>query len=637
MADFPHVPRQSGHITLDSKPYEIVRDEKTGELSWEENPVPRGGTPENAPGLRHIRMSEDSWLSEQVLESWHMGMGDIDHSEEDTYHWGDNTDATEPGHVVLGPLRTQLTIGVTAGGDPVGFAEIGSRLYALWSRYIRQIDTPSGTPADTADKDFGASSHVSDAKIFRNALLVALGNTEVFQSRATGAAPGTYSTADSGLTADYFTVIESFLYRVDSDTSNSRVISCPVSDSPLTAANWSSEVDIGTGTGISFTDLEAYGFQVLIAKQDGVYITNRAGFAPNLLDELRNYVNAANGRSIQKYSSNMYIPHLRGLFRYDGNNIQPIGLERLSSHSHTNLGPISGVYRSLTSDGTWLYVSMWNGTDTYILRYREQSQSGKLLGIWHSMAIWSGNEVTGSYVSGLTTSPSIWLSSTTNELVSRFLLPTTGRSAIQDSTYTYAASGTIYLGRYYMGSDTTNKVFTEIVVEGDNLASSNETLTIGYRTSSSLPWVSTGFTDLAAISSSPTTQSIDTSGSFLELRVALARGATTTETPILRRILLRAIQRTTYVRYITCKVKVEMNSQEFGRSVFPSTSRDTPQTTYGRLRALEAGTSKLTLMDPFGVSRDVYLAGPIEIETIEVAPDMEPEFVATIHLVQDPS
>lgn len=637
MSDLQHITRQPGHITLNSQPYELAVDPKTKEMAWNENPVVRGGTPKNAPGLTHIKLSEDSWLSEQVLESWHMGMGDIDHSEENTYHWGDNVDASEPGYVILGPLRVQTTIGAAAAADPVGYVEIGSRLYALWGRYIRELGTLNGTVTDTADKDFGAGSNVTDAKFFNNNILVALDNSEVFQSRASGAAPGTYTAAAAGLTADFFTVTESFLYRVDSDGSNTRVVSCPVASNPLTAASWSSEVDVGSGTGIAFTDLEAYGFQVMIGKQDGVYITNRLGFAPNILDELKIYVNAANGRGMQKYSGNMYIPHLRGLFRYDGNTIQPVGLEKLNSHSHNNLGPIAGVYRALTTDGTWLYVSVWNGTDTYILRYKEQNANNNLYGIWHAMAQWAGNQVTGMHVSGLTTSPSLWTSSTTNELISRFFLPASGNTAIQDTTYQYAASGTIYLGRYYMGSDTTSKVFTEIVTEGDNLAVSNETLTVSYKTAAAVPWVSTGFTSLSAVTTSPTTQSVNTSGQFLELSVAFARGSTNTNSPVLRRIIIRAIQRTEYVRFITAKVKVEAPSQDFGRGIFPANSRDTAQTTYTRLRNLEAGTSALTLIDPWGVSRSVYLAGPIEVNPIEIAPDLEPEYIATIRLVQQPS
>ena len=626
-----------GTIVLNGVPYQVAtKDPKTSELEWDEQPVINGSEPKPGPGLTHTRVpgTKYAWISEQVLDSWHMGLGDILLTEPGTYHWGDNVDGTEPGQVILGPLRTELTIAATAGGDPVGFFELGGRMYAIWSRYIREIGTLSGTPTDTADVDFGAGEHVSDVKIFRNAAMVALGGADAFQSRATGAAPGTYTAADSTLTADYFAVTEAFLYRADADGSNTRVVSCPTSSSPLTAANWSSEIDVGGDSGVSFTDLESFGYQVLVGKRDGVYNTNRLGFTPNMLEELKEYVDAANGRGMHRHGGMMYIPHLRGLIRYDGGGSQTVGLEKLQGHGHTNLGPINGVYRALTSDGTWLYVAVWNGTDTYILKYKEIVRGESVLGVWHNLGVWAANQVTGMHVTGLSgTNPSLWLASTTNELVSRYFLPASSKSPIQDTGYTYAASGTIYMGKLYMGSDVNNKVFTEVTIEGDNLAVGAETLTMSYRTSAAVPWVTTGFTATTAVTSSPTTLTLNAAGRFLETNVALARGSTTTKTPVLRRMLIRCIQFVDFMRHITVKVLLTTGPQVLEGAVMAENIQTT-EGAYAVLRALENSTTALTLKDPFGSTRTVYVVDPITVETFEGLPGEEAIVIATIHLVE---
>lgn len=637
-----HILTHPGDILINGVPYQLdvnPRSNPPNQLAWEEEPVLDGTPPAPGPGLKHtpIPNAQYAWLSEQVLDSFHLGMGDALNYDEHTYHYAQDVDAGEPNVVTLGPLRTQLTITVTAGGDPVGYFELGGRLYLLWSRFIRELGTLSGTPTDTADIDLGASQHVSDAKIFRNAAVVALGSGAVFRSRASGAAPGTYTSADSGLTADYFTVTEEFLYRVDSDNSNSRVGSCATSDSPLTAANWSAEIDIGGGSAASFTDLETFGYQVLVGREDGVFRTNRLGFAPNLLDEFKGMEDTANARQMKKAFGNMYIPHLRGMFRYDGRGpMQLVGLEKLYSHNHSNLGPVAGVYQATATDGQWLYVALWNGTDTYIMKYREMTVGDELRGVWHPYAYWSANQVTALHVTGLSgTNSSLWASSTTNELISRWFLPAAARSQVGDSGYTYATSGTIWLPRLYMGSRENTKYFTEVDIEADNL-SATETLTFGYRTTVNFPWSasSPSFTDLAALTATGT-QTIGASGRFIEPRIAFARGGTTTETPAMRRVTIKAIQVAPWRNHYKCRVIVSPDDLYLqGGETVGAIDDQTPETTLDALRALESSASTITVIDPRGESHTVLLVDRVEVTAIAVEGHVEPRAVATLHFVE---
>lgn len=641
MAFGEHILSNPGDVVINGVPYQLdvnPRSNPPNQLAWEEEPILNGTEPKPGPGLKHTRVpgSDYAWLSEQVIESMHLGMGDALDYEEATYHFAQNVDASEPGAVTLGPLRTELTVGVTAGGDPVGYFELGGRLYALWSRYIREIGTLSGTPTDTADKDFGSGEHVSDAKIFRNAAMIALGNADVFQSRATGAAAGTYSTAEAGLTADYFAVTEEFLYRADSDNSNSRVVSCPTSLSPLVAVNWSAEIDVGGGAQASFTDLEAFGYQILIGREDGVYRTNRLGFAPNILDEFKGMEDTANARQMKKALGNMYIPHLRGMFRYDGKSPQLVGLEKLFSHNHTNLGPVAGVYQATAGDGQWLYVALWNGTDTYIMKYREMNVGSELRGVWHPYAYWAANQVTGLHVSGLSgTNSSLWASSTTNELISRWFLPAAARNMLQDSGYTYATAGTIWLPRLYMGSMENTKYFTEVRVEADNL-SADETLTFAYRTTVSFPWSasSPAYTALSALTATGT-QTIGASGNFIEPRIAFARGSTTTKTPVLRRITIHAIQVMRWVQHIKCRIILPPDAQSLpGGHEVGSVDVRTARTTLVALRTLESSATPFTVVDPQGVDRNVILVDRVDATAIVPDdPKEEAKMVVDLHFV----
>ena len=632
-----HVLFHPGSIILNGVPYELDLDPKTMQMSWVEEPILNGTAPKPGPGLKHTPIGEAAWLSEQVIDSYDMGMGDALDYEENTYHYGTDVDPSEPGALVLGPLRTQLTIAVAPGNDPAGYFELGGRLYLVWGRYIREIGALSGTPTDTADRDFGAGLLSTDAAIFRNAAIIALGNATPLQSRATGAAAGTYTVAPASLTADFVTVTEEFLYRAFSDGSVTQVAACPQDSSPLTAANWSAPVDIGGDSGLAFTDLKTFGYQVIVGKRDGAYRTNRLGFAPNIIDEFKAYPDAANARKMNSYAQKFYIPHLRGLLRYDGRGIRRVGLEALSTHSHANLGPVNGVYRALVSDGQWQYVAVWNGTDTYILKYHEiTAADGTLRAVWHSHAVWSANQVTALHVTGLSgTNPSLWASSVTNNLISRFFLPAAGRVATQDSGYTYAVSGILYLPRLYFGSEENQKLFTEIVVEADNLTAFAELVTIAYRTTDNFPWSATSpaFTSLADISSSPSTQVVNVAGRFIEPRVTIARGGTTTETPVLRRIKIRAIQRIPYLRHIRAHIKLPPDAQSLEGDI-GSVDIRSPETSYAALRALEAGTTALTLIDPWGVSRVVYLVSKVHTPAVLYADHEEPHITAEIHLIE---
>lgn len=631
-----------GDIVINGVPYTLDVNPKSNppnQFAWEEEPVLNGTEPQPGPGLKHTRIpgAAYAWLSEQTLETFHMGMGDALDYEENTYHYAQNVDAGEPNAVVLGPLAATTTIGVAAAGDPVGYFELGGRLYAIWSRYIRELGTLNDTVTDTADKDFGSGVHVSDVKLFRNAAMIALGNATPMQSRATGAAAGTYTAADSTVTADYFAVSEEFLYRADSDGSNTRVMSVPTASSPLTAGNWSSEIDIGGDPGIAFTDLTTYGYQVLVGKRDGVYRTNRLGFAPNILDEFKSRPDASNARNIIKSFGNTYIPHMRGMFRYDGRGIQAVGLEKLSGHHHTNLSPVAGEYTATAEDGQWLYVALWNGTNTYILKYKELVIGDSIRGVWHPFIYWAANKVTGMHVSGITTSPSIWASSTTNELISRWFTAADARTPLTDSTYTFAATGSLWLPRLYMGSEENNKYFTEIVLEGDNL-SSTETLRFYYRVTVNFPWSATSpsYTALAAVTSSPTTQTVGASGRFIEPRIDFARGTTTTETPVLRRVKIRAVQVLDYIRHVTCRVLLPAENQYLeGGELLGAIDDNTTETSYAVLRALENSASTLSVIDPFGTTRTMLLVDHIKAVAIRPATEHAEAFiVAELHLVE---
>lgn len=638
MASSEHILAHPGDIIINGVPYKLdinPRSNPPNQLAWEEEPILRGSEPKAEKNLTHTRIGTNAWLSEQIIDTWDDGMGDAIRYEHGTYHYGDNVDASYPGQVILSPLRSELTVGVSAGTDPTGFFFQDGRLYAQWGRYIREIDNFADNMTDTADKDFGAGRQVKDAKLFNAVAVVALGNGEVFQTRAAGAAPGTYATAAAGLTADFFAVNESFLYRADSDSSNSLVYACDMGDDPTLAASWSAPVSVG-GNVASFTDLETYGFQLLIGRIDGLYRTNRLGFTPNLMEEFKALISTANGLHMVKFSDVMIIPYFRGVLRYDGTRIQEIGPDKLGG-----IGPVFGIYWASTSDAKWYYGAIHNGTDTYIVRYTEKN--GK--GIWHTYTTWTSNQVTGLYIHAPvsnTGTPYLMASSTTNELISRWILTVDTAHPFQTSSaYTYAASGNLFMPRIYMGSQENTKRFLDVVVEGDDL-SATETLAFKYRVTASIPWSSSSpaFTTLVTATSSPTTTALNVSGIFIEPLITFARQSSpATVTPVLRRIKIRALQFPTFYRSVKCRIVLPPDAYAYeGGDTIGSIDDNTPETSYGLLRTLRATSSSFTVIDPWGVSRTMYIASAERAQPIlPDDPHEEPKLVIELMLVEAPS
>ena len=629
-----HILTHPGDIVINGVPYKLdinPRSNPPNQLAWEEEPILRGSEPKSERGLSHVRIAPNAWLSEQIIDTYHMGVHNPLWYEYGTYHYSEGIDASKEGYAVLAPLQTTVAIAVSPGTEPNGFFLQDGRFYVEWGRYIRQIDTPSGTPTEAADKDFGAGVEVRDVKLFNSVAVVALGSGQVFETRAAGAAPGTYAAAAAGLTADFFETNESFLYRADSDGSNSLVYACAQGDDPTLAASWGAPIEVGGDATASFTDLKSYGFQILIARSDGLYRTNRQGFTPNLIEAWRNLRSSVNGKQMVVAGNDLYVPYVRGMQLFDGRVMHPIGLPKIDV--------LGGVYHAGTSDEDKAYFALDDGDETWIVTANRKGDEV----IWHTFVKWNSNQVRGLFLwedgPGLPGFPQLWATSTTNDLVSRWILNPNLNNQIM-SAIDVAASGLMYIPRLYMGSEENTKRFLDVVVEGDNM-SSTETIAFAYRTTSNIPWStsSPAFTTLVTATTSPTTTALNVAGLFIEPRITMARGSTVTETPLLRRIKIRALQFPTFYRSVKCSIVLPPDAQAYeGGETIGSIDDNTTETSYGVLRTLRANSSSFTVIDPWGVSRTMYIASAERAQPILPGdPHEEPNVVIELVLVEAPS
>jgi len=184
----------------------------------------------------------------------------------------------------------------------------------------------------------------------------------------------------SGINADLLWVGKGYLWK--KDTTNGHKIQ--YSNDGTT---WSSDISVGTD------DYEVTGFcefnnVVVVAKEDGLYYIDR-DFLAHSYFLYRDQADSLNGKNIQVWSNNIYIPVHSGLWRWTGSMVDMMGPDRRSGMPKYWRGRVADMlafgngmfvaYDNNASASDWSSLLYYNGIGWHgFLMGQTQSTDGRL-------------------------------------------------------------------------------------------------------------------------------------------------------------------------------------------------------------------------------------------------------------------
>lgn len=139
--------------------------------------------------------------------------------------------------------------------------------------------------------------------------------------------------------------------------SNWKVSKCPAGSSPLSAANWSAGLPVGSPVwGIN--SLRAIGAAPVVGKPEGLYIFNEVTSRyENLMKWLENAPHADNGKGMFQVSNGICYPTADGgLFHFDGYTIRDIS-PRLTAFEHRDNPHTRSRITAGCDTGKWVMVA----------------------------------------------------------------------------------------------------------------------------------------------------------------------------------------------------------------------------------------------------------------------------------------
>ena len=316
-------------IQLDSQEYRLARQQTTqaafgpSARRWQ---VDRKPITTKRLLRSNVRPGEIEGEYVITYDDWSKGVTGDHNPLPGTVYECRNVNPTSSGRLLgVGYPLSVLATTDTEGG-PCFIGRLAATLYIVWGRYVY---TYSGGTL-TLSKDFGAGKLATDAVVFGNELVVAMGTTEKIWKLVPGT--GIWTQAGDNVYAEYLAVVEDKLWKAQSFT----IESLASGDDPLTLTNWSASITIGDST-ILITDLNAYGERVAVSKENGLFMGDSAAIFPNVLPQLETMVDRRNGQPTFVRGSQIFYCHQKGCILYDSGVSAEIGiLDQMAMGSSTD-------------------------------------------------------------------------------------------------------------------------------------------------------------------------------------------------------------------------------------------------------------------------------------------------------------
>lgn len=592
-----------------------------------------------------------------AFDSGHAGWGEARRRTPNRYAFGRNVDARFGGQITLAPLLTAVDCsaartGTTApAANPVGFYEFpagsSTTVYFAWGQYVVAVADTASPITVSQKSDFRAAAGLNLANAVITQVAVFDRNAHLASYNTSDGTAHTLirHTADATLAAgnagtEYDAIVTSadstgaVLYAVKRESSLTQIDKLTAGANPTDTANW-------TDNGIQLGDpgeicrwLTAFRWQVFASQPNGLHAFDEGLNSVNILPDLRFYRNATNGQQALVWHGKLYVPHVRGLFAYDGNNVESVGPVHGLTLGRDTDSRRFGYPTALVGDADWLYVAMWNGTDTYVFAGQEGEGGGL---VWHPWLYLSAvGPVTCLYITAQPSGmPRLLLGSKTEATALEWCELPRADNPLQDPPTSYAASGTFITSTHDAGLPGITMTFEDVVVEVDNLhgtttdAGEQRYITIEYRMADTDSWTSLGDVLAGTNSATNVIQTLrpasDTTGRTVQFRVTFNRGTNTDETPVLRTLKARVIKRLTRTELTNLSVQLRDGLLDrFGHEINESAA-----SWRAFLKSLESEATPFTVGDPLGDSLTVLLEGDIKFEESAQFDNQQPEIVAT--------
>lgn len=500
----------------------------------------------------------------RAYRSTHIGFGWGQFLEDNVYHYCTNLDSRFPQQSIMGPLVTTVTLSSTDSTNGVtGIFEYGTSLYTISGKWVNKINPSTdavaatgGFPYDLTTGNAGAIGTVGvrfDANVVIGVTTASTANMVSFDGTSTFTVLSGANVPKGAYLARYYEDTDWRLATVFLSSSNPSVAWIAQGAALNTGTNWAGyDGSYGVGDqGGTLTGLTALERTLYIGMSDGLYYIDRSGRAPLLIPAMP--TDSGNGKNLLATAEGVvWYPCKSGLYLYDPNsgtidNVAPgRGLPDRSG--------IAGTYTALANFRAWTFVSVYDGTDSYIMagRRREEGEPGFGPYIWHgALAKISSTEVKSMHVSALVSPPRLWMGLKSGN-VAYIKLPGNGDNPLLDSTYRYAASGSLYFGADDYGVGGMRWQLSDIILEAEGL-SANTTVQVWERRDLGT------WTSLQTITSSGRTvitTTTDKRFQRIEKRLDIVNNDSTT-TPVVRALTGNAIPRPSMRDVITATVLLD--------------------------------------------------------------------------------
>ena len=596
---------QAADLIIDNKPYMVVRTGgDTGARAWQEQgPV---SAEVNEPS-RDVGRGDIPHELRIIWKGKHKGFGEPIRLVENRDYYGRNVDKRYPNQITLARKITTLDAPGTAGTDPKQIVEFGGNIYIAYGRYVVKVVPGTDTVSSAFDcETIAAGVKAAALESYKGNLYLGVGETYALRHSSDGATWNAH-TGGSGYSASQLKAVEDRLYRVWKGTGTIASYLTNNSEDPTTVLNWAAQDAIGD-INVPVTGIASTAYQIFLAKEDGLYAADiETGRFPSLTPELAAWRSSSNGVGVACWGGLALMPTVRGMKMYFSGQLFSAGPEMMSS----NDSEVSGRIVAQAGDANWLFASLWNGTDTYILAARntrpEDNYPGELL--WNVVWYLSGGPWTGMGLTNSGGNPRLWLArgGATTAALAYIKLGSSLDNPLQDSTAEFETTATDYYPAHDGGSSMVDKHFLELRAYTENLSqAAGRYLTWYYRLDDESAWTKLGETKFSPVSVVKFDQAEDIVGRRIQLRCDWTRGSTATETPILRSVEVLAVEYPATRKLFTANIWAGDNVK-----LRNGTDSRTGVQVVTDLEALVTARKRVTLVDPLGRKRVALPLGPV--------------------------
>lgn len=429
-----------GSLLLDGKPYQLARTEqaRAWDRTFEDEPPWSGGLP--------------AALSVPT-QTWHSGGLRSRAGPQPVSEYGQNTDARFPFRLLPAPRIQVLTLPSSAD-TPTSFFEALGQLFVPAGHRVFRVDSADNV---AESKHFGgAVSAIMGLRWEEDFGLVTTDTAtqSLWKVSALGS-PDTW-TQTGDVVAYHLAAGVDRLYKV-SKAGVLKNISTTLD--PMVEASYADAIQCGN-TDLPPTGLVSYARTVFVGKPEGLFGVDETGRARPLIRRLiRDSENCKGMATVDPW---VYVPHARGLYRMVPGRVVSAGLER----EVLNESPVRGRITAVATDGQWILLALWTGTDTYILVGRDAEAIDDSLGpvVWDTWLHFSGKQCQAMYVSALTSPPRLWLGYGSDIAYVELSLGA-GAPDPLGAGYQFAQAGARWMPRYNFG-DWGPKAFIKVAAVG---------------------------------------------------------------------------------------------------------------------------------------------------------------------------